>query len=268
MKSSKILININNLSEIEYYEKIGINNFLFAIDEFSLGYKTFPLHVVPDGSYIILNRVMDTEAIDNFKKIIPELKRFKGIIFEDLGVFNILKNEGLNLIWFQNHFTTNKSSLNYYLNHGCMSAVISNEITEEEIKENIASFKGKLILNVLGKNNIMYSRRTLLSNFNQYAKIDDYNDMELVTNRGHFLARESELGTLIFNNEYFNYIHFVNTLNEEDLYLYLILNLDLNQSEIKEIIDGKEFGNSGFLNKKTVYKMSEYDDKKVISWKS
>lgn len=265
MKSSKILININDFNEIEEYEKIGINNFLFAIDEFSLGYKTFPLSDVPDGAYIILNRVMDTEAIDDFKKIIPDLKRFKGIIFEDLGVFNILKDEGLNLIWFQNHFTTNKQSLNYYLNHGCMSAVISNEITEEEIKENIESFKGKLILNVLGKNNIMYSRRSLLSNFNHHANLADYNDMELVTGKSHFFAREGEYGTLIFNNEYFNYIPFVNTLNEDDLYLYLILNLDLKPQDIKEIIDGKEFGNSGFLNKKTVYKMSEYDDKKVIS---
>lgn len=265
MKSSKILININDLREIEEYKKIGINNFLFAVDEFSLGYATFPLKSIPDGSYLYLNRVMDTLAIDNFKKIIPELSRFKGIIFEDLGIFNILKNKGFNLIWFQNHFTTNKASLNYYLNNGCMSAVLSNEITESEIRENIEALPGKLILNVLGKNNIMYSRRNLLTNFNQYASLNDYNDMELKTGKNTFFARETPYGTLIFNNEYFNYIPLANRLEEKSLMFYLILNLDRQASEIKSIIEGASFGNDGFLNKKTVYKMSEYDDKKVIS---
>lgn len=265
MKKSKILININNLSEIEEYKKIGINNFLFAIDKYSIGYKTFNLREIPDDAYIYLNRVMDTFAIDEFKRIVPELKRFKGIIFEDIGVFNILKTENLNLIWFQNHFTTNKSSCEYYLNHGCKSAIISNEITKEEINEMIDYFPGRLILNVLGKNNIMYSRRTLLSNFNKYQKLDNYNDMTLKTGNNTFFARESEYGTLIFNNEYFNYIPHVNTLSDDNLFLYLILNWDLSVSEIDEIIAGKDFGNDGFLNKKTVYKMSEYDDKKVIS---
>ncbi len=134
---------------MEEYRKIGINNFLFAIPEFSIGYKTFPLREIPDDAYIYINRVMDTEAIDNFKKIVPELKRFKGIIFEDIGVFNILKRENLPLIWFQNHFTTNKESLKYYLNNGCISAVISNEITESEINDIIKELPGKLILNVL-----------------------------------------------------------------------------------------------------------------------
>ncbi len=265
MKSSKILININDFREIEEYKKIGINNFLFAVDEFSLGYKTFPLRDIPDNSYLYINRVMDTKAIDDFKTIIPELTRFKGIIFEDLGVFHILKEKDLNLIWFQNHFTTNKSSLNYYLTHGCKSAVISNEITESEIKELITSQPGKLIFNVLGKNNIMYSRRTLLSNFNKHENLCDYNDMELRTGKNSFLAHESAYGTLIFNNEYFNYIPFANTLEDDSIYLYLILNLDLDPQKISKIIAGEDFGNKGFLNKKTVYKMSEYDDKKVIS---
>ncbi|MDE6292809.1 MAG: hypothetical protein K2L98_03925, partial [Bacilli bacterium] len=63
----------------------------------------------------------------------------------------------------------------------------------------------------------------------------------------------------------FNYIPYANTLTDDDIYLYLILNLDLSVSKIDDIINGEEFGNEGFLNKKTVYKMSEYDDKKEIS---
>ena len=36
MKTDKIIININNLNEIDEYKKIGITNFLFAIEKFSI----------------------------------------------------------------------------------------------------------------------------------------------------------------------------------------------------------------------------------------
>ena len=77
MKMSKILININNLNEIEEYEKIGITNFLFAIENFSIGYKTFPLESIPSSAYVLINRVLDCEAVDNLESIKEEILRFK-----------------------------------------------------------------------------------------------------------------------------------------------------------------------------------------------
>ncbi|MDE5630669.1 MAG: hypothetical protein K2I70_03625, partial [Bacilli bacterium] len=60
-------------------------------------------------------------------------------------------------------------------------------------------------------------------------------------------------------------ISYANNMPNDAVFLYLILNLDLSVSKIDEVINGASFGNDGFLHKKTVYKMSEYDDKKVIS---
>lgn len=263
MKMSKLLININNLDEMKKYEEIGITNFLFAVEKFSIGYKTFDIDSIPDNVYILINRVMDTAAIDEFKTIVDKLDRFKGVIFEDIGVFNILKDKDLELIWFQNHFTTNYNSINFWLNNGCTSAVISNEITKEEINKIITSATKPLVLNVLGKNQIMYSRRTLLSNFNKYNNLEDNKDM--ILNETHtknvFNAKETEYGTVIYNNEYFNYTKLMNNIDDGKIKFYMILNLDLSIDEIKEILDGREFGNDGFLNKKTVYRMSEYTDR-------
>ena len=119
------------------------------------------------------------------------------------------------------------------------------------------------MLNILGKNQIMYSRRTLLSNFNKYNNLDNYNDMTLDVHgtKDEFFARENELGTVIYNNEYFNYLEFAKSLNEDKIKFYLIMNLDLDVNKIESILDGETFGNDGFLNKKTVYKMSEYNDR-------
>lgn len=259
MKMSKILININNLSEIEEYKEVGITNFLFAVKNFSIGYNSFDLGDIPDDSYVYLNRVMDTVAIDELKSIKDEFLRFKGIIFEDLGVFNIFKDTGIPLIWNQAHFAVNYNSINFHLKNGCTSAVISNEITKEEIDEIINNSIKPLILPIFGKNNIMYSRRTLLTNFNKHARLNDYNDMvlnEKITGN-KFLARESEYGTYIFNNTYFNYISLMHKYKNKVMF-FLILNLDLSTSEIKDIVDGKSYGDNGFLDKKTVFKLEDY----------
>lgn len=264
MKMSKILININNLSEIEDYKKIGISNFLFAIEDFSIGYKTFKLDEIPEYAYILINRVLDCGDVDNIKKIKDKLLRFKGIIFEDLAIYNMFKDSDIELIWHQNHFATNHESINYYVTHGCLSAIISNELTESEILEILDKEKKPLVLNILGKNQIMYSRRTLLSNFNKHNNLGELNNMTLDTkgNKENFEASENKYGTIITSDEYFNYVPLMNKVNDDLVLYYLILNKDLSVENIKDILNGASFGNDGFLNKKTVYRMSEYNDGK------
>lgn len=259
----KILININELSEIDKYKEIGITNFLFAVNNLSIGYNSFDLSEIPKDSYLLINRVMDTKTIDMVRSLKNELLTFKGIVFEDLGIYHIFKDLDIELIWFQNHFGTNTNSINYYLDHGCKSAVISNEITKEEILDIVNSANKPVVLNVFGKNQIMYSRRTLLSNFNKYQNLDDNKHMvlDVQNNECTFEAKESEYGTVLFNNEYFNYLPILSSVNDDNILFYYIANLDLKPEEIIEIIKGKSFGNDGFLNKKTVYKMAEYTDR-------
>ena len=113
MNLSKVLININSLGDLEEYKKIGITNFLFALKDYSIGYKEFELKDIPTDSYILINRVLDTKGIDGIKAIKDELLKYKGIIFEDLGIYNVFKDEDIELIWNQAHFGTNTSTINY-----------------------------------------------------------------------------------------------------------------------------------------------------------
>jgi hypothetical protein len=264
MQKSKVLININNLNEIDEYKKIGITNFLFAIKGLSVGYTPFDIDDVPDGSYLLINRVFDTQGINEFKSIIPKLNRFKGILFEDLGVFNLLKDSDIELIWNQAHFVTNYNSINFYLENGCTSCVISNEITKEEINDILDRSIKPLVFTVFARNMIMYSRRSLVSNFNNYAGIDNVNNVNIDEEKTntHFYLKESVYGTAVFNKNYFNYIEYAKNISEDKVYYYLVLNLDLEPNQIINILDGESYGDDGFLNKKTTYKMSEYDDRK------
>ena len=260
MKKEKILINIENLSDIKEYKKIGINNFLFAVENFSIGYNSFSLNEIKEldcNKYLLINRIFNTEDCENFKQLISELQDFDGIVFEDIAVYNMLKNKKLKLIWNQTHFATNYSSINYWLEL-VDSAVISNELTLEEVKDIIEKSNKKLVLNIFGKNPIMYSRRTLLTNFNKNFNLDNSCEnilREIITNN-EFLVKESQKGTFIFNNKHFNIIPYLNNFNDEKILYYLIYPNDLKVQEVEEYINGKiDNTDDGFMNKKTIYKL-------------
>ncbi len=260
MKKEKILINIEQLNDIEEYKKIGINNFLFAVNDFSIGYKSFDLRELESlncKKYLLINRIFNSEDCEKFKNIIPKLNKFDGIIFEDIAVYNMLKSTNINLIWNQTHFATNYSSINYWLEL-VDSAVISNELTLEEVCDILEKSNKKLVLNIFGKNPIMYSRRTLLTNFNKNFKLDDNREMilnETITNN-EFLAKETDKGTFILNNKYFNLIPFLKQFKEEKISYYLIYPNGLNVSDIEDYLNGKlDNTNDGFMNKKTIYKL-------------
>ena len=261
MKKEKILINIENLKDLEEYKKIGYNNFLFAVDKFCIGYNSFKLSELINldcNKFLLINRILDTKDIEELKKHTNELELFDGIFFEDIGVYNLLKDTNIKLIWNQNHFATNYSSINYWLDN-VYSAVISNELTLEEINTILNKTNKPLILNVFGKNPVMYSRRTLLSNFNEYFNLKMNKKAilnEPITNN-EFLGIEDNNGTIIFNNTYFNIINYLSNNIDSKILYYLIYPNGLDYKEINNIINNKsniEY-NDGFINKKTIYKL-------------
>ena len=72
MKKDKILINIENLSDIEKYKKIGINNFLFAVSFFSIGYNSFNIDDLKEldcNKYILINIILNSSDVDKLKSI-------------------------------------------------------------------------------------------------------------------------------------------------------------------------------------------------------
>ena len=262
MKKEKILINIDNLDEIKEYKKIGINNFLFAVSYFSIGYKTFEIDELYDldcNKFILINRILNSNDVDKLKDMKDDFLLFDGIIFEDISVYNIFKDSNINLIWNQIHFATNYSSINYW-NNIVSNVVISNELTNDEINGILEKSNKNLILNVFGKNPVMYSRRTLLSNFNKNFNLSDNKNVllkETITNN-EFEASECEFGTFVKNNTYFNLIPYLNELNNDKINFYLIYPDGLKFNEIIEYINGKISGtNDGFRNKKIIYKLGD-----------
>ena len=82
MKKDKIIVRVNNIQEINDYKKVGISNFLFALEEFSVGYPAFSLSKLkelPENVFLLVNRAFDKETLDDFIKIKDELNFVKDI---------------------------------------------------------------------------------------------------------------------------------------------------------------------------------------------
>jgi len=264
MKRNKILVRINNLEEIESLKKLGISNFLFPLDKFSIGYNTFKLEelkVLNENIYLLINRVLDNKSIDEFKSIIDDLSFVKGIIFEDLGIYQIMKDSNIPLIWNQNHFAVSLSSINIWLDK-VSSAFISNELEKNELKNIINNVSKPIILPVLGLNMAMYSRRYLLSSYNEYKDLKDIKRAILTTNNDKsFLAVEDEYGTVLFYNKYFNLINELDDIDDNKILFYYIDPNMLDVNELDEILNGKEIEfDNRFLEQKTVYRIGDLDD--------
>jgi collagenase-like PrtC family protease len=264
MKRNKILVRINDLKEIEQYKKEGIINFLFPLQDFSIGYNTFKiddLKKIKENIYLLANRVLNNEDIDNFRKIKDKLSFAKGIIFEDIGIYQILKDKDIPLIWSQAHFAINNHSINIWLDK-VYSVVVANELEKNELEYIISNANKKVILPVLGLNMAMYSRRYLLSYYNEFKGLNQLDRAILKTKNGkEFLAVQNNYGCVLFYLKHFNLLKEINNFDDSKILFYYIDPNMLNSSEVIDILNGKDISyDNVFYETKTVYRIGDLND--------
>lgn len=273
MLINKLLLIVTNLNFLKKAKEVGVNTFLFPLKNFCVGYElTFSLNEIQEeNSFLYINRVLDNDDIENLKKIITELpSNIKGICFEDLGLIPILKDYELTKILFSHHLTTNYKSINYYLDY-VDSVVISTDITENEIHEIKKRSNQKLSLFSFGMIPIMYSRRTLLTNYFIFYNKDVLNQIDItekIKNKS-FRLYENEYGTVIYLNKFYHNFKMV----DDDILYHIVNPLYLDYSKFRDLInllsrdytvlDDLELPlTEGFLNTKTIFKLPPKEEEK------
>ena len=171
MKNKDIILLIDNLNIITKAKEVGITTFLFPVKDFTVGYEvTFNISDIKEQAFLLINRNLDNDDIDKLKGVLKDLpSNIKGIIFEDLGLINILKDTNLIKIYNAKHLNCSTNSVNKMLKF-VDSVILSTDLTTNEITTIIDNTNHLSSIYAFGLNNIFYSRRTLLSN---YAK--EYN---------------------------------------------------------------------------------------------
>ena len=262
----KIIINIKSQEEINQLSKYGITHFLAPLKDFCVGYDCLDVDAINNLSgniYLLVNRILTNNDLHNLKIILDSLNNIKGVFFEDLGVFELIKDKDIEKIYFPNHFGTNYASINTFFDKGIDSMVVSNEITLDEVKEIADKVSKEVILQVFGYNQIMYSRRNLISNFNKEYDLDLALDNEITdkVTKKNLKIKENKYGTVIYDDLIYNNLELLDIKNNIKFYYinstYITLDDIINVLEHKDGITSK----NGFLNQKTIFKVGEKHEK-------
>ena len=234
--------------------------------------------------YINLNLIVhnnDLNKVSEFLDFVSELD-VDGIIFGDLGVYQLAKRKGIEskLIYNPETLNTNHYDPLFWHNKSIKGLTISKEITLEEVKEISKNCEIEISLIGHGHLNMFHSRRPLIENFFKYtnSEYDEYMEnrklriVEEIRDESYPIFQDSH-GTHIFREKSLESYQEVNVLkNSIQVFIidgifrdtnYLVEttknykqllttpNYDLKAKELSKLYEIDH--DSGFLYKKTVY---------------
>lgn len=239
----------------------GINGveLLYPLKSFCVGYEIeFSIDEI-DG-YILVNRILEDKDLDILEKLLANSKA-KGIVFDDLGVIEIVKDLPMTKILLLDHIATNYKSINYYLEY-VDSVIVSNDLTKNEIEEILKKANKPLVVNVFGLKTLMYSRRLLLSNYAIYHNLKIERKMDAtISPLKYFKIIENDYGTKFYAGKYFNGLELLNCSN---VLFYWYDLIDLEPDKILSLIKDNKIDDINsdllFLDKPTIYKVSGIND--------
>jgi putative protease len=220
--------------------------------------------------YIAINKPLYNKDISIITDILKKLKNINisGILFEDIGIVNINKDLGLNLIWNQLHIPTNYTTCNYWNKKGITGTVLSTEITIDEYIEIKKNTNINIMVYLYGYLPMFESSRELLTNF--FINIDKNKKNKLYymyekERDKYYPIYEKNKETYILD-DILNGINTIPILKENNID-YIIINGLLHSSEnfnnivksyikaLKEGIIENNNNYTGFLYKSTIYRV-------------
>ena len=211
---------------------------------------------------IAINKMIHNSDLELVKEVLSKIKNSKvsGILFYDLGVFNLIKKLDIDkeLILSQEHLNASTKSNLFYYNKGIKSSYITSDITFDEIRKIKENTKMNIYYTVYGYLPIFYSRRYLLTNYFKYINKEMKDDTYYIFNNElRYMIKEYNYGTIIYSP-------LINLINEIDKIKDIDnLVIDLSYTDdiavIDKFINNENMDNTyiGFFNKKTIYKLKD-----------
>jgi collagenase-like PrtC family protease len=232
--------------------------------------------------YVSLNKNIANTELDEVEHILKELNKMdiKGLFFADIGIVNLVHklNLNINLIWSQEHLTTNFYTINYWYNHGVKGTFLSNEITKDEMLTISNNTDSELYVQLFGYIPMYVSKRHAVNNYLKYFNLSkkDSNYYIFKEDNKYSIVDNNE-GTVIYSSFILNglreYLELNKTINN------IILNgYQIDDNQLLEVLDifnqvnddnydslnnklTTMFDNlgNGFLNEETIYRVKKND---------
>lgn len=230
--------------------------------------------------FISLNKNMHNEDLPLLKDTLLKLNEedITAIMYYDIGIVNLKNKLNIkhNLVWAQEHLTTNSYTCNYWYDKGVNYTLLSGEITIDEIQEIKNNTPMKLIVPIFGYLPMFASRRHLVKNYLTNFDIKDNSKVNYIykENKTYPIIDNNE-GTIVYSSHILNgikeslklknidYLLLNSLFIEDDLFkeiLTMFKNVNSeNADSYQEYIDAKLNTDRGFLYKETVYKVKKND---------
>ena len=286
----ELIVKPNNLKSIDYIDKSI--SLLLPLEDYAVDYETyFSLEEIRNIKlenksrkiYVVLNRMIYNEDIESLRETLINLNKMEitAIFFYDISILKLKRdlNLSIDLVWNSTFMVTNYKTCNYYNEKGIKYALLSNEITLEDMMEIKEKSNIEPIVMLLAYPTVATSKRPLIKNYN---KINGYEENKrlLVTEKitsTDYLLLENKHATTFKQNKILNIISVLNSLMEKGFNYYLIseesidknifimileilknalIERKIKEEDIKRI--KQELGrNTGFLYRKTIYKVKK-----------
>lgn len=248
----------------------------FTVEEVSSIAKEYPTLEI----FVKMDKNFMNDEVDSLKDVLVELDQLpiEGVFFYDMAVLEI-KQElslALPLVWSQTHMVSNYRTCNYFLEQGVNYALLSKEITLDEIEDISEKSDISTIVEVVSHPSVGYSRRKLVSNY--YRDLEEEGNstlsiLERITNQ-KYIVKEEDAGTGFLLDQVMNgtsviaSLHRMNVdyvlLREEGIsdFLELLLDtktyVDCGCKDTNYVEKYKKLGdNTGFFFKKTIYRVKK-----------
>ncbi len=274
----KILIqpvSLNNLYELE--EK-KIDGFIIGLKNYSI-FQNLKLDIkeikeikTNKEIFISINKLIYNDELDTLKNNLIELSKLniKGIIFEDIAIYNINKNLNLNLnlIWNQNHLVTNSFTCNYWKEKGCIGALLSTELMIDDFIKIKKETNMIIMVNIYGHIPMFESSRELITNYNIHNRNNKKYNLNYIyeKERNRFFPIYEENHNTFICEDILNGINYVTKIKENNIDYIIINGLLHNDKDFNKIVDKyinathnniieKENNFTGFLFKESIYKV-------------
>lgn len=236
MQKEKFII-IPNKKDLSLYKSYGFNNFILPLKDYSIGFDVyFEIEEINNLSkdnniYVMVNKFLHRK-IDDFRKLYNNFYENIKFIVEDIGLFDVISKD--RVVLYENHILSNYKAINYLNSLGYSSVVINNDLTISELKTIISNTSSNLYYYLISKNDLMYSRRLLVSNYNKYYNLDNTNRYEIVekVSKEKLIITEESEGSVVKYSKIFCANKYINDLES----MNLIINFSLINPDDEKII--------------------------------
>ena len=217
--------------------------------------------------FINLNKNFFNDERESLKEILLKIDKLnvKGIFFYDLAILQLKKECNLktDLIWSQTYMVNNYKTCNYYHSKGVKYALLSKEITLEEIKEIITKSKIEAMVETVSMPSVAFSKRKLLTNYYHNLNKEAKKNLvvtEKATNE-EYQVLEDETGTNFFLNKITNATSIIKELYSCNCPYIILREYGIDHELFKELlIDTQKYIESKCQDEEYINKYESLND--------